>query len=47
MNAMPSNQLSVVGATGRNAERTLDLTWVFQGTAIRALRGSRPLNTDR
>jgi len=47
MNAIVSNQFSVVGAPGRNAVRTLDLTALFQGTKTRALRGFCPLNNNR
>ena len=38
---------SAVGASGRKALRNLDLTVAFQGTATRALRGLRPLNSNR
>ena len=38
---------SVVGALGRKALRSLDLTRLFQGTKTRALRGFCPLNSNR
>ena len=38
---------SVVGAPGRKVLRTNDLTRLFQGTKTRAVRGFRPLNSNR